>query len=439
MINPELLIILLLTLANGIFAMTEAALISSRRARLQQRADRGDTGAKAALELIADPTRFLSTVQIGITLISILSGAFGGAALAGGLSDFLDTIPPLAPYSDALSLTLVVLFISYLSLVLGELVPKRLALNNAEGITALMARPMRLLSRIAAPIVFLLSTSTEVILRLLGMKPSQEPLVTDEEVEFMLEEGAQAGIFEEAEQDIVNNLFRVSDRRVSSVMTYRSDVIWIDIADSPEEIRENIATNQFMYYPVFEGEPSNLIGVLSVRDVLLALLREEQPTLRDLLLSPLYVPESTPVLRALETFRSSGIQVAIIINEHGDVEGLMTVNDIVESIVGEFPKANVTTQPEPEAVQREDGSWLLDGLMHVDDLAELFGDDIFPETEHSQYGTLSGFVMFRMGRIPSIADHFEWQGVYFEIVDMDGRRVDRVMVRVQNQDNGENE
>ncbi|MBZ0295943.1 MAG: hemolysin family protein [Anaerolineae bacterium] len=411
--------------------MSEAALISSRRARLQQRADEGDAGAKAALELSGDPTRFLSTVQVGITLIGILSGAFGGASLAGGLSAFLKTIPPLARYSDALGLALVVLFITYLSLVLGELVPKRLALNNAEGITSLMARPMQMLSRVVAPVVYLLSVSTELILRLLGMKPSQEPAVTEEEVEFMMEEGTQAGIFEEAEQDIVNNLFRIGDRRVSSVMTYRSDIIWIDVAEDYDGIRKNIANSRHVFYPVFEGEPGNLIGVLSVRDLLPALLQDEKPNLRDFLRSPLYVPESMPVLRSLETFRTSGTQAAIIINEHGDIEGMVTISDIIGSIIGEFPEPDVTTISEADAVQREDGSWLLDGLMHIDDLAELLGKNIFPEEEHSQYETLSGFVMTRMGRIPHIGDHFEWEGMKFEIVDMDGRRVDRVLVKTQ--------
>ncbi len=414
--------------ANGIFAMSEAALISSRKARLQQRAEAGDHGARAALELAENPNRFLSTIQIGITLIGIFSGAFGEAALSRGVADALRTIPFLAASADVLGTIVVVLVITYLSLVVGELVPKRLALGNPERIASAVAPPMRLLSRLAAPIVALLSFSTEVVLRLLGSRTSDEPPVTEEEVEFMIEEGTQAGVFEEAEQEIVSNLFRAGDLRVSAVMTIRSEVIWLDARNPWPENLSIISETRHAYYPVYEEEERSLLGILSTRTVLPQILKSEHLDLPNEITPPLFVPESVSALKALELLRQSRQVVALVINEHSDIEGLITLANLVEAILGEFPSVRGHVDEE-DAVQRTDGSWLLDGLMQLDAVEDTLHRVIFPEEEHGSYQTLGGFAMRRIGRIPTAADHFEWQGLYFEIMDMDGRRVDKVLVR----------
>lgn len=428
-INFEtILILLLLMLANGVFAMSEAAMISSRRARLQQRADDGDAGARAAIELAKNPNRFLSTIQIGITLIGIFSGAFGEAALAQSVAAYFSTIPFLAPSADVLGTVVVVLLITYLSLVVGELVPKRLALNNAEGIAAAVARPMRLLSRLAAPVVALLSISTDLLLRLLGARPSEEPPVTEEEVEFMIEEGTQAGIFEEAEQDIVSNLFRAGDLYVSAVMTIRSDIVWLDVLDSWPENLARISQSRHTHYPVYKGEERHLRGILAVRDIFPQIIKGETPDLRAALTQPLFIPERTSTLAALELLRASGKMVALVINEHSDIEGLVTLANLVEAILGEFPSFTGAAR-EADAVRRTDGSWLLDGLMQLEEVEDTMGRDIFPEEERGSYQTLGGFAMARIGRIPRTADHFEWQGLHFEVMDMDGRRVDKLLVR----------
>ncbi len=403
-------------------------MISSRKARLQQRSEAGDKGSQAALKLLLEPNRFLSTVQIGITLIGILSGAFGGATLSQGVAEFIRTIPSLARYADALSLFLVVLFITYLSLVVGELVPKRLALNDPERISALVARPMNLLSKLAAPVVVLLTVSTELLLRLLGVRPSDEPPVTEEEVQFMMQEGTQAGIFEAAEQNIVNNLFRTGHRRVSTFMTYRSDVVWLDMDDDQQAIIAKIVESEYPYYPVYKDEADNVTGMIAVRDILPHLIQGHTPDLASFLFDPLFVPENTSALATMELFQQTGKRVALIINEHGDIEGLVTSGDVIEAIVGEFNDQDALE--EEAAVQRADGSWLLDGLMNIHDLEETLERRVAPEGEQSRYQTLGGFVMMRVERIPKAADSFEWRGLSFEIMDMDGRRVDKVLVKV---------
>jgi putative hemolysin len=421
-------IIILLVLANGLFSMSEAALISARKARLQQQAEAGSKGARAALQLADNPNRFLSTVQIGITLIGILSGAYGAAALGQTAADAIRTIPPLARYADVLGLTLVVLVITYFSLVLGELVPKRIALNAAERIAALTARPMSLLSLLAAPLVAVLSFSTEAVLRLVGMRPPAEPPVTEEEVQFMLREGTQAGVFEAAEHDIVANLFRSGDRRVHAMMTYRADIVWLNVDDDLNTNLEKIAERVHAFYPLYRDEQRNIIGMVSVRALVPDILRGQQPDLLQATVPPLYIPENTSVLQALEQFRQANTPVALVINEHGDIEGLTTIADVVESILGEFD--NGDNPEDREAIQREDGSWLMDGTMSTDAVEQALGRAVFDPDERGAYQTLGGFVMMRVGRIPQAADFFEWDGLRFEVMDMDGRRVDKVLVIV---------
>ena len=422
----EILLIVLLIFANGVFAMSEMAVVSSRKARLQQLANAGDARARAALELAVAPDRFLSTVQIGITLVGILAGAFGGATIAEQIAVRVSAIPVLAPYGDAIGLGVVVLFITYFSLIFGELVPKRLALNSPERIASFVAKPMNLLSKFASPFVRLLSFSSNVVFKTVGIKPSNEPPVTEEEIKVLIEQGTQIGIFEEAEKDLVKSVFRLGDRRVSALMTPRPDIVWIDINATPEEIRRKMAESHYSRFPVCEGKVDNVIGVVKAKEYLAGDLTNDSEFLKSVIKQPLFVPETTRALQALELFKRSHTHIALIVDEYGAVEGLVTTNDVLEAIVGEI--ALPASQIEPYAVMREDGSWLLDGALPIDDFKEIFSLAKLPAEERSGYQTLAGFILERMGRIPAETDHFEWNGLRFEIVDMDGNRIDKVMV-----------
>ena len=422
----EIVLIVLLLLANGLFAMSEIAVISSRKARLQRLAAGGDRRARAALELAGEPDRFLSTVQIGITLVGILAGAFGGATIAEQLGAVLDRIPTLNPYGEALGLTVVVLAITYLSLVFGELVPKRVGMNNPEGIARIVARPMGALSRFASPAVHLLSFSTSAVLRLLRTRPPEGPAVTEDEVRVMLEQATDAGVFEQSEREMVESVFRLGDRRVTALMTPRVDVAWLDVNLPAEEVARRIAASHYSRLPVCDRQPDNVLGVVKAKDLLSAVLSGRPLDLRASLREPLFVPESMTALRLLELFRGSRTHVALVVNEHGAVEGLVTLTDVLEAIVGDLVPPG--GQSEPMAVRREDGSWLLDGGITIDGFKEVFPVERMPGEEEGAYQTLAGFVITHLGRIPSAADRFEWGGLSFEVVDMDGRRVDKVLV-----------
>lgn len=425
-IAVEVVFIFLLLIANGVFAMSEIAVVSSRKARLQKRAREGDARAQAALELANSPDRFLATIQIGITLIGILAGAFGGATIAEQLGERIGSVPPLAPYGEAIGLAIVVLAITYLSLVVGELVPKRLALNNPEGIASTIARPMRALSRVAAPAVHLLSVSTNAALKLLRARPSTEPSVTEEEIRVLVEQGARAGVFEEAEREMVESIFRLDDRRVGAIMTPRLEIVWLDAKQPSDEIKRKIAGSHYSRFPVCEGSLDNPLGVAKAKDMLSRCLFGEPLDLRVTLRQPLFVPESRTALQVLELFKQSRTHIALVIDEYGAVEGLVTMNDVLEAIVGDLPLPG--GEAEQYAVRREDGSWLLDGALSVDEFKEIFPVGRMPREESGVYHTLAGFVMTYLGRVPSAADHFEWGGLRFEVVDMDGKRVDKVLV-----------
>ena len=425
-VSFEVLVIVLLIIINGIFAMSEIAVVSARKTRLQQRAEEGNPKARAALELANNPNQFLATIQIGITLIGILAGAFGGATIARQLDAMLSDIPWLAPYSHPLSLGLVVLAITYLSLVVGELVPKRLALNSPERVATAIATPMQLLSRVAYPAVHLLGLSTEVLLRALGMKPSTEPPVTEEEIRALLEQGTQAGMFEAAEQEMVERVFRLGDRRVSAVMTPRTEIAWLDRRAPAEATRHIITTSVHSRFLVADGSLDNILGVVHAKDLLAHILSGQTLDLAATLQQPLYVPESMRALKTLELFKQSATHIALVIDEYGGIQGLVTPSDILEAIVGDLPEAG--EQLEPLAVQREDGSWLLDGMLPVDEFKDLFDLDDLPGEDQGIYQTLAGFVIMQLGRIPVVADYFEWDGLKIEVVDMDGNRVDKVLV-----------
>lgn len=426
----EAIFILLLILANGVLAMSEIAVVSARRARLQQRAEEGDAGASAALSLMADPNRFLSTVQIGITLVGTLAGAFGGATIARELADVLKRIPWLAPSSDAVSLVIVVVGIAYLSLVWGELAPKRVALNNAEAVAAAIARPMRLLSLATAPIVRVLSLSTELTLKLLGVRPSEEPPVTEEEIRILLEQGRRAGVFQESEQDIVENVFRLGDRRVSMLITPRTEVVWLD-ADAPDaENWHKILHSPHDEFPVYQGGLDNVLGLVSVKALWAQMINGQQPDLRAALVEPLFVPESAPALKVLDLLKRSRSQMALVLDEYGGILGLVTLFDLLEGLVGEIPALDASG--EMSIVQRDERSWLVDGLLPIDEFKEYFALKALPGG--GDYQTVGGFVMAQLDRIPRVSDHFAWQGWRFEVVDMDGLRVDKVLVTPAGED-----
>ncbi len=426
----EILIILVLIIANGVFSMSEMAIVSARKVRLQQLANQGDVKAQAALKLAESPNQFFSTIQIGITLIGILTGAFGGATIAEKLAVYVKLIPFLAAYSQPVSFGLVVLIITYLSLIVGELVPKRLALNNPEAIAAFVAIPMRALAALASPAVYLLSASTEMVLRVLGITPSTEPQVTEEEIKILIEQGTEAGTFEEAEQDMVERVFRLGDRPVSSFMTPRPDIVWLDLEDSPEENREKMVDSAYSRYPVCQEGLDNVLGVIPVTDLLARSFKGEPLDLTVGLRQPVFVPESTRGLKVLELFKQTITHMALVVDEYGVIQGLVTLNDIMSEIVGDVPAD--PGQDQPQAVQREDGSWLLDGMLPVEEFLEIFDMEEWQPDERGSYQTLGGFVITHLGRIPAAADHFEWQGMRFEVMDMDGNRVDKVLVIPRN-------
>lgn len=419
-IVPGLITIGILLIVNGILAMAEAALLSSRKARLQNESNKGDEGAKSALKLTENPNQFLSVIQIGITSIDLLIGALTGATLGVWINLQLAQYTVLEPYSEIIGLLIGVLPITYLSLVLGELVPKRLALRNPEAVSSSVAKPMLFFSWLFHPIVRFLSFSTESVLRLMGVKDTPEPPVTEEEIQLLIDQGTQAGVFEEAEQDMVQGVFSLGEQRVYSLMTPRTEIVWLDIEDTIEQIRNKIAEHDVSRFPVRQDTLDVILGVVKARDLLLASLSGGEIKLKQLLKPAFYIPETMSAARALEIFKEKGTEMLLVIDEFGGLQGLLTVNDVIEEIVGEIELE------EPQATQRQDGSWLLDGMLEVDEFKEIFKLPTLPHED--EYETLSGFVMLSLGRVPQTADQFEWHGLRFEVIDMDGRRVDKVLV-----------
>jgi putative hemolysin len=416
----EVIIILAIILVNAIFVLAEMSIASSRKARLQQRINDGDRRANTVLQLIENPNLFLAAVRIGITLLGVFVGAVGGAVLAAPLSGWLATMPALTPYAGSLALAIVVVGITFVSIVLGELVPKRIALHNPERIAAFLAGPMIFISQLFRPFVWLLGKITDFVLKLLGIEPGTEPLVTEEEIQLLIDQGTQAGVFEEAEHDMVEGVFSLADQRVYSLMTPRPDIVWMDIADSVEEIRQKLDQSNFSRFPVRQGSLDAIVGIVKARDLLVQSLNNEPIILKNLLKPAFFVPETMFASRALEVLKEKGTDMLLVIDEFGALQGLLTINDILEEIVGEMEIE------EPQATQRQDGSWLLDGMLEVDEFKEIFNLPMLPHED--EYETLSGFVMVSLGRVPQPADRFEWHNLNFEVMDMDGRRVDKVLV-----------
>jgi putative hemolysin len=422
----EIFIIFLLLLANGVFAMAEIAVVSSRKARLKKLADEGSVKAQAALALAQQPDRFLSTVQIGITMVGVLAGAFGGATLSGKLEVIVSEIPILAPYSKAVAIFIVVSAITYFSLIIGELVPKRVALSNPEGRAMLMATPMTGLSRFAAPAVWFLTVSTNLVLKMFGLGKEVDPPPSEEEVAHLIEQGTSAGVFHKAEQAMVEGVLRLDERPVTEIMTRRTKIVWLSISDSDEINWRKIVASGHSHFPVYEGTRDNVIGMVSVKALWANAAAGVPNSIRVHLVPPLFVPSTINAAQLLESFKKSGKHLALVTDEYGSVQGLVSLIDVMEAIVGDLPEPG--DRRAPDAVQREDGSWLIDGSMAVEDLRSRFSLPPLPGEEDEDFETLGGFVIDRFGHIPKAGEHFTWDSWRFEVVDMDRHRVDKVLL-----------
>ncbi|WP_292465822.1 hemolysin family protein [Methanolobus sp.] len=421
----EIVIVAILILLNGIFAMSEFALVSSKKTRLKKMTEEGNTGASAALELANNVTPFLSTIQIGITLIGILAGAFGGATIAEGLANYLSEVTILGPYSNVLSIILVVVIITYMTLIFGELVPKRLALSRAEDIAIKVARPMMLLSLIARPFVIILSASTEAVLRAMRIQDTKNPPVTEEEIKIMLEEGTEAGVFETAEMSMIEGVLEIGDLRVESLMTHHTDIIALDLNDNADENLQKIIHSGRSYFPAYEKDLDNVLGIVSIKQVLANLVKSGTVDIRENTIKPLFVPRYLPILKLLELFKGLGVHIALITDEYGGIEGLITLHDILEAIVGDV--RSLGEPIEMPVVLREDGSWLIEGDTPIEKLKDILSIDYFPQEELGYYRTIAGLMMFNLQRIPKTGDHIEINGFRYEVVDMDGNKVDKVL------------
>jgi putative hemolysin len=422
----ELLIIFLLLLANGVFAMAEIAIVSSRKARLKSLANEGDAKARAALALAMEPTSFLSTVQIGITLVGILAGTFGGATLSEKLSAWVATFPLAEPYAKFIGIFVVVGAITYFSLIIGELVPKRVALSNPEGRAMLIAKPMTGLSKLAAPVVWFLTISTNVVLKIFGLGKDVDAPPSEEEISSLIEQGTTAGVFHSAERAMVEGVLRLDERSVTEIMTRRTKIVWLNVADTEEVNWRKIVTSGHSHFPVYEGTRDHVIGMVSVKSLWANAAAGVPNSIRNHLTQPLVVPQTVHVVQLLESFKKTGKHLALVTDEFGSVQGLVTLIDVMEAIVGDLPEPG--DRVSPDAVQRDDGSWLVDGSLAVDELRRRFALPPLPGEEDEDYETLGGFMLDRFGHIPRPGEHFSCHGWRFEVVDMDRHRVDKVLL-----------
>ena len=426
----DILIILVLILLNGVFAMSELALVSAKRLRLERRAEEGSRGARTAIALADNPSHFLSTVQVGITLIGIFTGAFGEASLVQRLRPQIEAIGIPADYAYQVSLFIVVLGITFVSIVLGELVPKRIAMRYPDAMATLIAPPLSLLSKIMAPFVKILSFSTEVIVRLLGIREAKEEAPTEEDITGMIKEGADTGLFEKTEYDIVSRALRLDDRHLKALMTPRVDLVLIDLDADRREILELVADNTYSRFPVYRGDRAQIIGFISVRDLLAQAVKHGslEAVNIDAAIQPLlYVPETVSAMVLLESFKKNSSELALIVDEYGDIQGMVTLSDVMSALVGDVTV--IGEEHDPDAVQRQDGSWLLDGGIDLDRFRDLMGSGLrFPDEDNGAYHTLAGFVLYQLGYIPKPSEFFEWGEFRFEVVDMDGNRIDRILV-----------
>ena len=418
----EIVIIVILILLNGILAMSEIALVSSRKSKFETEAKKGNRSAQTAMKLAEEPDRFLSTIQIGITLIGILTGLYSGEALADDLAVWVAYIPSLQPYALIIAKTLIVVIITYLTLIFGELVPKRIGMSCSESASMLIARPMNFLSILASPFVWLLSKSTALAVKMIGLDKVEDSKVTEEEIKAIVKEGYDDGEVQEVEHDIVERVFNLGDRRVDSIMTHRGDLVWLDVMDSAEEINRKVEANLFDIYPVASGKFDDFLGVVSLKDLFVH-IHTPGFSLRKIVKPAQFVPENQSVYSTLEQFKQARVKYAIVTDEFGGIEGIVTLKDIMEGLVGQVPEAG----EELEMVERADGTWLVDGQFSFYDFLAYFDmEDLYSEHD---YNTLSGLILDILERLPKTGEVLTWMCFEFEIVDMDGARIDKVLVR----------
>jgi putative hemolysin len=425
MVFIEIFLIILLIVLNGLFAMSELAVVSARRVRLQQLARAGSRGARVAMHLIADPGRFLATVQIGISLVAVVAGAFGGATLGHRLGNWLDRWPAIAPHGNTIAIGLVVIAIAYLSLVLGELVPKRIALASPERVASLVAPLMHLLSRLAAPAVSILKISTDAALRLLRLSGTRETAITEEEVKALIDEGTRAGIFVPQEREMIAAVLRLADRPVRVIMTPRPDVVWLDERADAEAMRKTLQQSRFSRFPVCQGSIDRALGIVHSKDLLQAALNGERIEPSRYMVPPLFVHDRTPALKLPDLFRRERLHMAIVVDEFGATEGVATPIDILESVAGDLPERG--EEVELSLIQRDDGSWLVDGAMPVDEFEDRVG--LRGLLEERDFHTMAGFVLQHLGHLPTVGECFDFNDIHVEVVDMDGRRIDKILIR----------
>jgi putative hemolysin len=423
----EIFLILGLLLANGLFAMAEIAVVASRKARLKTMIEEGSSGAKLALALSNAPGKFLSTVQVGITLVGVLAGAVGGGRIAEKLSPKIAQIPFLASQADLISLFIVVSLITYLSVVIGELLPKRIALNNPERIASAMAKPMNGLSALFSPIVNLLNLTSDSLMAALGIRKNKESSVSEEEVRVLIDEGLSAGIFKKAEKEMVESVFDLDEQSAGNLMTPRARMIWLSLDDEDEENWRRIAGSGHSHFPVYQETRDNVIGMVSVKSLWANLSLAGRVELRALVTPPLYVPNAMPASKLIEEFKKSGKHIALVVDEFGGLQGLVTLNDVMMAIVGNLPERE--QRHEPKAVLRQDGSWIVDAMLDIDEAKDSLGiEKDLPGEDENRYSTLGGFMLFRLGHLPREGEKFQWDRFLFEVIDMDRQRIDKVLV-----------
>jgi putative hemolysin len=419
----EIFIILGLILLNGLFSMAEIALVSARKARLEIQANKGDKRAKEALELSNNPDTFLSTVQIGITLIGLLTGIYSGERLKSGVVDFLNRFESIRDYSDGIATFLILIILTYFTLILGELLPKRLGLSNPEKVAKIMAKPMRIIGVITYPFIWFLSKSTSLLVKLFNIQ-NKDNQVTEEEIKAIISEGTEQGTIEEAEQKIIERVFHLSDRNITSLMTHRSDVVWFDMYDNELAIKEKILSEPHSIYPICEGNIDSIKGIVSIKDLYTS---DDMTLFKNLMRPPLYVPENNTAYQVLEKFKQSKTHAAFIIDEYGSLQGIITLNDILEAIVGDIPEPHTDDY---EITLRDDGSYLVDAQIPFYDFLEKFEKTNLLDEEEQEFDTLAGFILDQLERIPNTGDKLQWEGFNLEIIDMDAQRIDKILVSV---------
>lgn len=420
----EIIILLVLILINGLFVMSEIALVSARKARLETEAEKGDERARRALELSGNPEVFLSAAQIGITLIAILTGVYSGERFAKSLQPSIEQIELLRPYAAGISTSIIVIIVTFLSIIFGELIPKRIGLLRAEKIAKLVARPMNVFAAFTHPIVWLLNKVSNLFFFIFNIKRQKDDAVTEEEIKTLITEGTEAGTIDEKEQEIIERVFHLGDRSITSLMTHRSDIIWFNLDDNEEKIKEKILREPHSAYPICDGSIDEIKGVVSIKDLYIS---PDNTLFKDIMKPALFVPENNTPFQVMEKFRASKIHSCFIVDEYGSIQGIVTLNDILEAIIGEIPQPDIEDY---EVKEREDGSYLVDAQIPFYDFLSKFDKTEWMNEGEHDFDTLAGFILHKLERIPKTGDQFEWKGFSFEILDMDGHRIDKVLVKI---------